>query len=78
MRAAPRAAKAVTFQDGDDSVLGRPSGQRRNAMDEGGPQEISFNPPPAPAADPLERTQQGQFEFNAVATTAAPNPYSKV
>jgi hypothetical protein len=79
--AAPRAAKAVTFQNvSRDSFLGDPSASKRNSVEKDRA-EISFKSLQQAAATPTpEGTQQGQlrqFEFTAAASTIQ-NPYSKV
>lgn len=78
-REAPRAAKAVTFQDGSpDTVLGEPSAaRRRNAFDDERPEEITFNPRSKPASAAAPSEVPGPFEFSAVAHTTQ-NPYSKL
>jgi hypothetical protein len=78
--AAPRAAKAVTFQNvSRDSFLGDPSTSKRNSVEKDRA-EISFKSLQQTAAAPApEGKQQGQlrqFEFTAAASTIQ-NPYSK-
>lgn len=77
--AAPRAAKAVTFQDrSPDTVLDEPSAaRRRNAFDDERPEEITFNPRSKPASAAAPSEVPGPVEFSAVAHTTQ-NPYSKV